>query len=385
MSTIDRSSLPASWVETPSGLRRARGLGIAVDGTPGANNNITDAPGVEVGYCTLIEGSGALVEGKGPVRTGVTAILPRGLKQAGGAVFAGSFSLNGNGELSGTAWIEESGLLAGPVTITNTHSCGLARDATIGWLLRNQPPSADPAWALPVAGETYDGELNDINGFHVKAEHVAAAIEAAVGGPIELGSVGGGTGMICYDFKGGSGSASRRVETDAGSYHLGAFVQANFGRRRELLIAGLPVGRALPGGEVRSKPVGSVIAVVATDAPLLPQQLKRLARRVSLGLARTGAIAHNGSGDIFLAFSTANASACGETTPLLEASFLANSAMDPLFEGVVQAVEEAVVDSMVANRSMTGRDDITVQALPHDALCHLLKEARRIPGADVEG
>jgi len=378
MSPTDGAPLPTAWAATPAGLQRARSLGIPFEGTPGPWNAVTDVPGVEVGYCTLIEGAGPLVVGKGPVRTGVTAILPRGLKNAGAAVFAGSFSLNGNGELTGTAWIEESGLLGGPVTITNTHSCGIARDATVQWLARNQPPQDDPHWSLPAAGETYDGELNDINGFHVTAAHVMAAIEAAAGGPIELGSVGGGTGMICYDFKGGSGSASRRVETGAGSYSLGVFLQANFGIRRELLIAGLPVGRALPGGEVRSRPVGSVIAVVATDAPLLPQQLKRLARRVSLGLARTGSIAHNGSGDIFLAFSTANAAACGEDGALLQASFLANGEMDPLFEGVVQAVEEAVIDSIVANRPMTGCNDTTVRDLPHEDVRRLLAEAGRL-------
>ena len=372
---------PKAWAATPAGLRRARGLGVPFDGAPGPWNAITDVPGLEVGYTTLIEGDGPLVVGQGPVRTGVTAILPRGLRAAGQAVYAGSFSLNGNGELTGAAWIEESGLCAGPITITNTHSCGLARDATVRWLVGNQPPQNDPAWSLPVAGETYDGELNDINGFHVTAEHVARAIETAASGPIELGSVGGGTGMICYDFKGGSGSASRRVSTPAGDFTLGAFVQANFGIRRELTVAGLPVGRELPGGEVRSKPGGSIIAVVATDAPLLPQQLKRLARRVSLGIARSGSVSHNGSGDIFLALSTANEEACREESTLLKAEFLANDALNPLFEAVVQAVDEAVIDSMVANRPMTGRDGNTVRALPQDSLCQILDAAGRLSPA----
>ena len=361
-----------AWAKTPEGLTRARGLGLPFEGTPGPWNAITDVPGVEVGYRTLISGEGPLVVGQGPVRTGVTAILPRGKQRAGEAVFAGSFSLNGNGELTGLAWVEESGLAAGPITITNTHSCGVVRDATVRWMVENIDSGPDPSWALPVAGETYDGDLNDINGFHVTAAHVTEAIENAASGPIALGSVGGGTGMVCYDFKGGSGSASRRVETAAGLCQLGVFVQANFGIRRELVIAGQPVGRSLTGGEVRSQPVGSIIALVATDAPLLPHQLKRLARRVSLGIARSGSISHNGSGDIFFAFSTANEAACGETTARLEAAFLANDAMDPLFEAVVQASDEAVIDSMIANRTMTGRDGVTVQALPHEALLALL-------------
>lgn len=365
---------------TPSGRCRARALGIPLDGRPGPNNAITDVAGVEVGYATIIRGEGPLVVGQGPVRTGVTAILPRGQAGLAVPVFAGSFSLNGNGELTGTIWIEESGQCEGPITITNTHSCGIARDATLQWLVQKHPALV-PQWGLPVAGETYDGELNDINGFHVTAEHVFEALDGAASGPIELGSIGGGTGMICYEFKAGSGSASRLVETDPGSFTVGVFVQANFGRRSELIVAGIPVGRELTGGEVRSKsgdtgPGGSVIAIVATDAPLLPHQLKRLARRVGLGLARSGAVAHNGSGDIFLAFSTANGLA-GESA-LKQASYLTNEAMDPLFAAVVEAVDEAVLDSMIANETMVGRDGIEVPALPHDRLCAILERHGRL-------
>jgi L-aminopeptidase/D-esterase-like protein len=367
---------------TPTGRPRARALPVPFDGTPGPLNAITDVPGVEVGYCTVIRGEGPLVVGRGPVRTGVTAILPRGRGGLAVPVFAGTHALNGNGELTGSLWIEESGQCEGPVTITSTHACGLARDATVRWLVERHPGAVGD-WGLPVAGETYDGELNDINGFHVTPEHVFEALESAKAGPLELGSVGGGTGMICYDFKGGSGSASRVVaaggEGEGGSYVLGAFVQANFGRRRELTVAGVPVGRHLPGGELRGKPAGSIIAVIATDAPLLPHQLKRLARRVGLGIARSGGIAHNGSGDIFLAFSTANAAAWSGGSGPRAAAFLANEELDPLFEAVVQATDEAVIDSMVANETMVGRDGNTALALPHDRLRDLLARYGRGP------
>jgi L-aminopeptidase/D-esterase-like protein len=366
-----------SWAATPSGKARARSIGVPFEGTPGQFNDITDVTGVEVGYATIIRGQGPLVVGEGPVRTGVTAILPRGLGGVATPVMAGSFSLNGNGELTGTIWVEESGQCEGPITITNTHSCGLARDATIRWLVERHPELMDD-WGLPVAGETFDGELNDINGFHVKTEHVFEAIDNARPGAIELGSLGGGTGMICYDFKGGNGSASRRVSLGGQDYCVGAFLQANFGMRRELTIAGLPVGASLPGGEIRGKPGGSVIAIIATDAPLLPHQLKRLARRVGLGLARSGAISHNGSGDIFLAFSTANPGAFAPAAPRRQADFLANGSLDPLFEAVVQATDEAVVDSMVANETMVGRDGTTVLALPHDKLRTLLEAHGRL-------
>lgn len=355
---------------TLSGRCRARGLGIEFDGAPGEYNAITDVPGLEVGYATLIRGDGKLERGRGPVRTGVTGILPRGRVRATAPVFAGSFSLNGNGELTGTQWIEESGICEGPITITNTHSCGLARDATIRWLVERFGDTLD-RWILPVAGETFDGELNDINGFHVTEADVFSALDNARGGAIELGSVGGGTGMICYDFKGGSGSASRRVDIAGEHYCVGTFVQANFGQRRELTVCGTLVGRHIVGGEVRSRPSGSIIAVVATDAPLLPHQLKRLARRVSLGLARTGSVSHNGSGDLFLALSTANAEALEGSSPIGEVEFVTNDSLDPLFTAVVQSTEEAIIDAMVANETMVGRDGLRVMALPHDRLMEL--------------
>ncbi len=370
-------TIPDPHARTPAGKCRARGLGIAFDGLPGPNNAITDVAGVEVGYCTLIRGEGPLRVGEGPVRTGVTAILPRGRSQAAAPVHAGAFSLNGNGELTGTIWIEEAGRCEGPITVTNTHSCGLARDATIRWLVENHG-SAMSAWGLPVAGETYDGDLNDINGFHVTTAHVLEAIDSARSGPIELGSVGGGTGMICYDYKGGSGSASREVTVAGESYRLGVFVQANFGLRGELVIAGVPVGRQMPGGEVRGKPGGSIIAVAATDAPLLPHQLKRLARRIALGVGRSGTISHHSSGDIFLVFSTANAEALRQPDGLLSLQALAETSLDPLFGAVVEATDEAIVDSMIANETMVGRDGVTAQALPHDRLLGLLEAAGRM-------
>jgi D-aminopeptidase len=357
--------MPPAWKSTPSGKLRARGLGLPLSGLPGPSNCICDL-GVEVGYATLCLGDS--------VRTGVTAIIPRGRASAHMPCAAGSFSFNGCGEMSGLLWIEESGELQTPITITNTHSLGTARDATIEWLVKRGIGMAQN-WGLPVAAETYDGELNDINGFHVKSEHVMAALDSARAGPIELGSVGGGTGMICYDFKGGSGSASRKVHTPLGDYLVGCFVQSNFGVRPELTILGVPVGRAMPGGEVRSKPAGSIIAIMATDAPLLPHQLKRLSRRVPIGLARTGAIGHNTSGDIFLSFSTANLAAFQSEAGMRSMEFLPNAELDDLFEAVAESVEEAVIDSMIANESMTGLGGCAVRALPHDKLLELLSHA----------
>src|SRR6266850_4332351 len=283
-------------IPAPTKTVRARDLGVPFDGTPGKFNAITDVAGVEVGYTTLISGDGKLIVGQGPVRTGVTAVLPRGHAAANDPVYAGVFSLNGNGEMTGTGWVEEGGFLEGPIVITNTHSVGVTRDAVIAW--RNEHGGADSqgfSWSLPVVAETWDGWLNDINGFHVKPEHVAHALDTAHGGAIEEGSVGGGTGMICYEFKGGSGTASRKIDIRTSkdaplrSFVVGVFLQANFGRRSQLVIAGVPVGKEIPG-EVYKQESGSCIAVVATDAPLLPNQLKRLARRVSLGLARTGTV-----------------------------------------------------------------------------------------------
>src|SRR5216117_3281842 len=363
---------------------RARDLGIPFEGTPGKLNAITDVPGVEVGYTTLISGEGKLEVGKGPVRTGVTVIVPRGHDSLNDPVYAGFFSLNGNGEMTGTAWIEESGFLEGPIIITNTHSVGVARDAVIAWRVKHG--AADTTgywWSLPVVAETWDGWLNDINGFHVKQEHVWHALDTANDGAVEEGSVGGGTGMICYEFKGGNGTASRkidiRVSKDAPpqTFIVGVFLQANFGRRPQLTIAGVPVGKEIPG-EVYKKESGSCIAVVATDAPLLPNQLKRLARRVSLGLARTGTISGNGSGDLFIAFSTANPNVASPDQITHNVQTIPNDLMDPLFAGVVQATEEAVVNALVDNHSMTGRDNHHVDALPPDRLRALLRKYNRL-------
>jgi L-aminopeptidase/D-esterase-like protein len=366
-----------------SKIVRARDLGVPFDGQPGPFNAITDVTGVEVGYTTLISGDGKLEVGKGPVRTGVTAIIPRGHDSLNDPVYAGFFSLNGNGEMTGTAWVEESGFLEGPVVITNTHSVGVARDAVIAW--RIQHGAADNTgywWSLPVVAETWDGWLNDVNGFHVKPEHVAQALESAHGGSIEEGSVGGGTGMICYEFKGGNGTASRKIDIKAGketatkTFTVGVFVQANCGRRNQLTIAGVPVGKEIPGG-VYKEETGSIIIVVATDAPLLPNQLKRLARRASLGLARTGSVSGNGSGDLFIAFSSANAKVANPDQVTHNVQTIPNDLMDPIFTGVVQATEEAIVNALIDNRDMTGRDNHLVPALPHDRVRALLKKYNR--------
>jgi len=363
---------------------RARQLGVPFDGHPGALDAITDVAGVEVGSTTLVSGNGALKVGEGPVRTGVTVILPRG-KGSIDPVYAGWFSLNGNGEMTGTTWIEEAGLLAGPVGITNTHSVGVVRDTMIGWGLKHGV--VGDAWSLPVVAETFDGYLNDINGFHVKPEHVVAALDGAHAGPVAEGNVGGGTGMVCYGFKGGTGTASRVLAEEMGGYTVGVLVQCNCGRRPQLTIAGVPVGREIPDGapyaQVSPLPgsdaagdVGSIIIVVATDAPLLPHQLKRLARRASLGVARTGSISGNGSGDIFLAFSTANKDADKGPGPNSVLT-VSNERISPLFEATVEATEEAIVNAMVGAETMTGRDGYTVNALPHERLQQVLKKYNR--------
>jgi D-aminopeptidase len=356
------------WLSTPSGKQRARGLGLPLPGTPGPLNAITDVAGVEVGYSTIIEADS--------VRTGVTAILPRGRNGAEAPCLAGYHSFNGNGEMTGTIWIEEAGELQTPVTITNTASCGTARDATLKWLVNNGIGTGQD-WGLPVAAETYDGYLNDINGFHVKDAHVFEALEGASSGPLELGSVGGGTGMMTYEFKGGSGTASRQVTAGGKGWTLGTFVQSNFGRRPELTVLGVPVGHDLTGGEFLDRGTGSIIAVIATDAPLLPHQLKRLARRVPVGLARTGTYGHHSSGDIFLAFSTGNARSLA-AAGLRQLEALADSELDPLFEAVAQTVEEAVLDAMLCNETMTGKGGFTLHALPHQDLVGLLKQAGRL-------
>ena len=364
--------------------QRARDLGVPFDGTPGPLDAITDVRGVEVGQTTLISGNGPLKVGEGPVRTGVTVVFPRG-KSNLDPVYAGWFTQNGNGEMTGTTWVEESGFLETPVAITNTHSVGVVRDAIIAWNVKHNAMKQD--WSLPVVAETWDGWLNDINGFHVKPEDVFSAVDAAKAGPVEEGAVGGGTGMVCYGFKGGIGTASRVLTKEQGGYTVGVLVQCNCGRRPQLTIAGVPIGKLIPqdvpysmfkdgmGGEMEGDK-GSIIIVVATDAPLLPHQLKRIARRATMGLARTGSISGNGSGDIFIAFSTANPHAYDEPGPNT-VLVVSNERMNPLFDATVEATEEAIVNAMVAAKTMTGIDNHTVIGLPHDELQKALKQYNR--------
>ena len=356
---------------------RARDLGVPFDGTPGPLNAITDVKGVEVGHTTLISGDGPLKVGVGPVRTGVTAILPRG-KNSNDATFAGWFTLNGNGEMTGTTWVEDSGYLDGPVMITNTHSVGVVRDAVIAWRVKRGAPDPEGYWwSLPVVAETWDGYLNDINGFHVKPEDAAHALDTAHTGPVEEGNVGGGTGMICNEFKGGIGTASRVLDVRYGGYTVGVMVQCNYGDREQLRIAGVPVGREIPEHQVWNADVGSIIVVVATDAPLIPTQLKRVARRASLGLGRDGIYSGDGSGDIFIAFSTANPGAINAKGPH-PIIMLPNADLDPIFLATVQATEEAVINAMIAAETMTGANNRTVIALPHDRLREVLKKYNRL-------
>ena len=357
---------------------RARDLGVPFDGTPGPLNAITDVPGVEVGQTTLISGDGKLVVGQGPVRTGVTAILPRGKASNDDAVFAGWFSQNGNGEMTGTTWVEESGFLEGPFLITNTHSIGVVHDAAIAWRVKMGKADASGYWwSTPVVAETWDGFLNDINGFHVKSEHVFQALRSASGGRVAEGNVGGGTGMVCYEFKGGIGTSSRRLSEKDGGYTVGVLVQCNCGRRSQLTIAGVPVGKEIPG-KLYGEETGSIIIAVATDAPLLPTQLKRMARRATMGLARTGSVSGNGSGDIFLAFSTANPGVWAGDKPTETVRMVPNDRMDRLFAATVQATEEAIVNAMVAAETMTGIDGHRADRLPHDALRAALKKYNRL-------
>ena len=379
------TGLPAPHAATPSGKPRARSLGIPFDGTPGPWNAITDVPGVEVGYTTLIRGTS--------VRTGVTAIHPRGAAGAGDPVAAGFFSQNGNGEMTGVSWIGESGTFSGPVAITNTHAVGVAHAAIVAWAVRRHPHLAE-AWLLPVAAETWDGYLNDINSPHVTEQDCLDALQGASAGPVEEGSVGGGTGMNCYQFKGGNGTASRQVRFAGATYAVGVFVQANFGQRDELTLAGLPLGQLLaddnPIAAPRANPggAGSVIAIVGTDAPLLPHQCAALARRVTLGLARTGTTGSHFSGDLFLAFSTGNPGAFtpGGDVLLGEAAegydqlrFVPWGFTDRFYAAVVQSTEEAVANALVANEDMTGRDGHRSPALPRDRVAELFR-ARRQPG-----
>jgi len=364
---------------------RARDLGIPFAGTPGPLNAITDVSEVTVGHTTLISGEGKLDVGNGPVRTGVTVIHPHG--KTYNPVFSGWFALNGNGEMTGTTWVEESGFLEGPVVITNTHSVGIARDATIEWQYANNlfdplPDDPDVFWSLPVVAETYDGDLNDINGFHVTKQHVIDALESARSGPVAEGNVGGGTGMICHQFKGGIGTSSRVVNIGGQDYTLGVLVQANYGIRETFTIAGVPLGDKFPDLMPLVRPMdeetGSIIVVVATDAPLLPLQLKRLARRVPLGISKLGGYASNGSGDIFIAFSTANSGAAAREG-VQKIDMLPNDAMSPLFLATAQATEEAIVNALIAAKTMVGINGNTVYALPHDRLIEILKEYKRIP------
>ena len=361
---------------------RARDLGIPFDGTPGPLNAITDVAGVLVSHSTIISGAGDLVVGQGPVRTGVTAILPRGENTLNDPVFAGWYALNGNGEMTGTVWIEESGFLEGPFMITNTHSVGIVHDAVISWRAKHLADASGYWWSLPVVAETWDGLLNDINGFHVKEQHAHDAIENAKSGPVAEGNVGGGTGMICHAFKGGIGTSSRIVTIEDEEYTLGVLVQANHGDRKKLTIAGVPVGKEITdlmpryNYENMDEGIGSIIVAVATDAPLVANQLKRLAKRVALGVGRIGGYGHDGSGDIFIAFSTANSNAAfseGKVT----VEMIPNWIMSPLFEATVQAVEEAIINTLVAAETMAGSNDNKAYALPHDRLQAVMKKYNR--------
>lgn len=359
---------------------RARDLGIPFEGTPGALNAITDIAGVTVGFETIVKD---LPENKA-ARTGVTAILPRGGKTNDQPVFGGWFSLNGNGEMTGTTWVEESGFIEGPIMITNTHSVGAVHEGTIQWRLdQGAADSSGYWWSLPVVAETWDGYLNDINGFHVRPEHAFAALDAAQAGPVAEGNVGGGTAMNCFEYKCGTGTSSRVTETAGEQYTVGVLVQANFGRRDNLTVAGIPVGQHLRDDMVFSEELppeaetGSIIIVVGTDAPLLPQQLKRLARRAALGLARTGSIASNGSGDIFIAFSTANPAA-NQATSGAAITMVSNEDSAPLFSATVQATEEAIINALVAGRDMTGNLGNQVKAIDHRALQDLLRKHNRL-------
>ncbi len=369
----------AAVLATAQTKPRARGLGIRLEGAPGRMNAITDVAGVEVGHRTIISGDN--------VRTGVTAVWPRG-KPSNDPVFGGFFSQNGNGDMTGTHWLEESGFLDGPVLITNTHSVGVVRDAYLAWLVKNaRVPGTNvfPGgyFTYPIVAETYDGFLNDINGFHVKPDDVGRALESAAGGAVLEGNVGGGAGMICYGFKGGIGTSSRQLPDAQGGYAVGVLVQCNCGSQRQLRIGGLPVGEELASPPVASagrpyrEDTGSIIIVVATDAPLLPHQTKRLARRATMGLARTGSTSGNGSGDIFIAFSTANPQAAAAKAPT-NVSMLPNEALNPVFEAAVQATEEAILNALMAAETMTGFNGHRVAALPQDRLRELLRKYNRL-------
>ncbi len=407
------AAVAAAANPSPAQKPRARDLGIPFEGTPGAVNAITDVAGVEVGHTTIVRGSGQLRIGEGPVRTGVTAVWPRG-RETPDPVYAAWFTLNGDGEMTGTTWVRDSGIMEGPVMITNTLSVGVVHHAVIRWGVAKAAERGG-GWlaALPVVGETWDGTLNDIRGQHVTEEDAIAAMEAARGGPVAEGNVGGGTGMICHRFKGGIGTSSRLAEVAGETYTVGVLVQCNYGSRGPFRVAGVPVGQeitdltperpeaggappagsALPHGAAPpagTAPVdqaifqadreGSIIVVVATDAPVLPHQLERMARRVSLGLARNGSVSSNGSGDIFVAFSTANREAASERAAAADARVLANSRLNPLFSATVEATEEAIINALIAAETMTGANDVTVHALPHDRLREVLARYGRLAG-----
>src|SRR5262252_10455831 len=392
-------SASVSLAQTAAAAKpRARDLALPIGGTAGPLDAITDVTGVEVGHTTLISGSGKLVVGKGPVRTGVTVIHPRG-KANPDPVFGAWFTLNGNGEMTGTTWLQESGILEGPVAITNTHSVGVVRDAILQW--QASRPGLQP-WGLPVVAETWDGVLNDINGFHVKPEHAIAALDGARGGPVVEGNVGGGTGMVCHGFKGGIGTASRRLSAENGGYTVGVLVQCNYGLRPDFRVGGVPVGEEIPdqlpcltlpgtksdeglracddaaGAKAsRLDGAGSIIVVVATDAPLLPHQLKRIATRPALGIGRTGGRGNNSSGDIFVAFSTANPGAATSKEPA-RVLMLPNENISPLFAATIQATEEAILNALLAADTMTGADGARVTALPVDRLLAALRKYGRL-------
>jgi D-aminopeptidase len=374
---------------------RARDLGITIGrGVPGPFNAITDVAGVTVGHTTLIRGEGPLVRGVGPVRTGVTVVCPRGAADWREPVYAGCHRLNGNGELTGLEWVRESGLLTTPIAITNTHSVGVVRDALVEASIERDPN--DAAWSLPVVGETYDGTLNDMNGFHVRAEHLHAALAAAEGGAVAEGAVGGGTGMICHEFKGGIGTASRMLGADVGEFTVGALVQANYGKRDWLRVDGVRVGEAIPVTEIPSawnhpsaRPgppagSGSIIVVLATDAPLLPHQCERLAQRAGLGIARVGGTGGHTSGDLFIAFATGNRLPVGtgvDDDPVGHGTYAVRAVgdivIDRLFDAAIESTEEAIINALVAAETVVGRDGITAYALPHDRLREVMAAAGR--------
>lgn len=376
------------WSQSSGQKPRARDIGVPFAGTTGAFNAITDVKGVEVGYSTLISGEGENIVGQGPVRTGVTAIFPRGKASKFNPVFANWYSLNGNGEMTGTTWVTESGFLETPIMITNTNSVGDVRQAVLKWFVDTDWYQGDEWWyTYPVVAETYDGFLNDIYGFHVKEQHVLEAISDAKGGQIAEGNIGGGTGMMCLGFKGGTGTSSRLVQIKDSTYTVGALVQTNFGERKSLTIAGVPVGLALkdtlndelnlPPQSYRKKGDGSIIVILATDAPLLPHQLKRISQRIPLGVGKTGGYGRNGSGDIFMAFSTANANAF-QRNDFSTVNLLPNDLINPLLEATVQAVEEAIINALVAAETMEGINGNKSYAIPHDLLLKTLKKYKRI-------